>query len=105
MDFFRNKMDNETARFIWNNIEHRWTLIVTIAFAVFVVLMFVVNSFMFIARFLLNMEFPYIPIYNIVAGVGGFLAAGFFSMYDLGVVNTKYQKDLDKIRAKYIQEV
>jgi len=104
MDFFRSRMDNEIARFIWNNIENRWTLIVTIAFAIFVILMFVVNGFMFIARFLLNMDFPYVPIYIIVAGIGGFLAAGFFSMYDLGVVNTKYQKDLDKIRKKYSAE-
>ena len=75
--------------------------IATIAFGIFVLLMVVINCFMFIAKFLLNIEIFYVPIYIVIAGFGGFLATGFFSMYDLGVVNTKYKKDLDKIRTKY----
>lgn len=100
MNFFSDKVANELASFRFSKMN-KVLAISTIAFGVFVVLMVVVNCFMFIAKFLLNIEVWYVPIYVIVAGFGGFLATGFFSMYDLGVVNTKYKKDLDKIRIKY----
>ena len=75
--------------------------IATVAFGIFVILMVVVNFFMFMVKLLLNIEVWYVPIYIVVAGFGGFLATGFFSMYDLGVTNTKYKGDLDNIRKKY----
>jgi hypothetical protein len=101
MKLFGDKKSNDLASFIFSKVEHKYLIVVATAFAIFTLLMLVVNGFMFIARFLLNMEFAYVPLYVIVAGVMGFLAAGFISMYDLGVVNTKYKSDLDKIRAKY----
>lgn len=100
MNFFSDKAANELASFRFSKMN-KGLAIATIAFGIFVLLMVVVNCFMFIAKFLLNIEVWFVPIYIIVAGFGGFLATGFFSMYDLGVVNTKYKNDLDKIRAKY----
>jgi cobalamin biosynthesis protein CobD/CbiB len=100
LNFFSDKAANELASFRFSKMN-KGLAIATIAFGIFVLLMVVVNCFMFIAKFLLNIEVWFVPIYIIVAGFGGFLATGFFSMYDLGVVNTKYKNDLDKIRAKY----
>lgn len=100
MNFFSDKAANELAGFRFSKMN-KGLAIATIAFGIFVLLMVVINCFMFIAKFLLNIEIFYVPIYIVIAGFGGFLATGFFSMYDLGVVNTKYKKDLDKIRTKY----
>lgn len=100
MKFFRDKAANELASFRFSKMN-KGLAIATIAFGIFVLLMVVVNCFMFIAKFLLNIEIWYVPLYIVVAGFGGFLATGFFSMYYLGVVNTKYKGDLDKIRTKY----
>jgi len=98
--FFSDKASNELASFRFSKMN-KGLAIATIAFSIFVILMVVVNFFMFMAKLLLNIEVWFVPIYVIIAGFGGFLATGFFSMYDLGVVNTKYKKDLDEILTKY----
>lgn len=100
MKLFHDDKSNEIASFVFNKVEHKFLIILTVAFALFVLIMLVVNGIMFIARFLLNMEFVYVPLYIIIAGVMGFLASGFISMYDLGVVNTQYKRELDEIKAR-----
>jgi len=100
LNFFSDKVANELASFRFSKMK-KGLAIATIAFGIFILLMVVVNCFMFITQLLLNIEVFYVPIYIVIAGFGGFLATGFFSMYDLGVVNTKYKSDLDRIRVKY----